>query len=416
MLSLSSRRRQHRSAPILVTLLIGAVVVACHSGVEPSASMTPSAAAAQTGLQATDRASAGVASPSAGTCATATSDAMTEEQRVGQLFMLGIDGSVLSAAEKSAIETYDLGSVFLVNGRSGGVQGVVSLTRSIQALATLSTTAGAGFFVGADQEGGLVQRLSGPGFATIPAATEQGKLTPEALQSDAANWGRELAAAGVNLDLAPVMDVVPPGTDAANKPIGALGREFGHDPATVGAHGSAVVRGMQTAGIATTLKHFPGLGRVAGNTDTAAGVVDKVTTSGDPYLQSFRAGIAAGAPMVMVSLATYAAIDPNHPAVFSQTIIGGMLREDLGFGGVVVSDDLGATNSVAAVPAAERAIDFIAAGGDLVVVEGTAPASEMAAAVAARAASDPAFEALVSAAALRVLAAKSAYRLLICRS
>lgn len=346
----------------------------------------------------------------------ATLAAMTEDQRIGQLFMLGIDGAVPSRAETTAIATYHLGSVFLVNSRTQGVDGVRTLTQQIQALATSSSTDRVGFFIGADQEGGKVQRISGPGFSTIPPALQQGELSPATLQTDATSWGRELMAAGVNLDLAPVMDVVPPGADATNAPIGALEREFGHDPATVGSHGAAVVRGMRTAGVATTLKHFPGLGRVASNTDTAAGVVDPVTTADDPYLGSFRAGIEAGAPIVMVSLATYTAIDPDHQAVFSTAIIEGMLRQDLGFEGVVSSDDLGATASMTAIPAGERAVEFISAGGDLVLVEGADPASTMALAVAAQAATDVGLEARVNAAALRVLVAKASYGLLSCGS
>jgi beta-N-acetylhexosaminidase len=367
----------------------------------PSVARTPSGAASPT-------------SPASASCASATLATMTEDQRIGQLFMLGIDGDALSTTETATIEASHVGSVFLVNNRAGGVDGVLPLTRAIQSLATPAATGGVGFFVGADQEGGLVQRLTGPGFSTIPPALEQGSLTPETLQADAASWGRELVSAGVNVDLAPVMDVVPSGTDATNAPIGALQREYGHDPQTAGSHGAAVVRGMQEAGIATTLKHFPGLGRVEGNTDTAAGVVDSVTTADDPYLASFRAGIEAGAPLVMISLATYTAIDPAHQAVFSATVIGDVLRRELGFEGVVASDDLGATASAAAVPAGERALRFVSAGGDLILVEGTAAATVMAAAVSQRAAADPAFRIQIDDAALRVLEAKSAYGLVAC--
>jgi beta-N-acetylhexosaminidase len=288
------------------------------------------------------------------------------------------------------------------------------LTASIQALATAATTDGVGFFVGADQEGGQIQHLTGPGFSTIPTALAQGQLSPATLQADATQWGHELAAAGVNLDFAPVMDVVPPGGDAANQPIGALQREYGHDPATVGSHGAAVVVGMAQAGIPTTLKHFPGLGRVVGNTDTVAAVVDTTTTADDPYLAAFRTGIQAGAPFVMVSLATYTAIDPDHLAAFSPTIIGTLLRGKLGFGGVVMSDDLGHTASVASMAPGDRATQFIAAGGDFMIVRGVAAASQMAAATLARAESDSSFAARVDAAALSVLQAKEAYGLLSC--
>jgi beta-N-acetylhexosaminidase len=220
--------------------------------------------------------------------------------------------------------------------------------------------------------------------------------------------------AGVNLDFAPVMDVVPPGADATNEPIGALQREYGHDPTTVGSHGAAVVRGMAQANIPTTLKHFPGLGRVVGNTDTAAGVVDSITTADDPYLEAFRVGIQAGAPFVMVSLATYSAIDPKHQAVFSPTIIGSLLRGRLGFDGVVMSDDLGVAVSVSSLTPGDRATAFIAAGGDLVLVAGADSASKMTLAVLNRASSDPRFAAQVDDAAVRVLRAKQAYGLLSC--
>jgi beta-N-acetylhexosaminidase len=333
---------------------------------------------------------------------------------VGQLFLLGIEGDRLAPGEVGAIEAYHLGSVWLVNRRPDGIDSVRSLTAEIQALATQSNTHATGFFVGADQEGGQIQLLTGPGFTTIPPALEQGQLSPASLQADAAQWGREISMAGVNLDFAPVMDVVPPGADATNQPIGALQREYGHDPTTVGSHGAAVVRGMAQAGIPTTLKHFPGLGRVVGNTDTVAGVVDSITTADDPYLEAFRAGIQAGAPFVMVSLATYSAIDPDHQAVFSATIMGSLLRGRLGFEGVVMSDDLGATASVSSLAPGDRATEFIAAGGDFMIVRGVAAAGQMAAAVLSRAGSDPSFAAKVDTAALYVLRAKADYGLLPC--
>jgi beta-N-acetylhexosaminidase len=339
---------------------------------------------------------------------------MTEPQRIGQLFMLGISGASLSAAEIGAMQTYHFGSTFLVNNRTGGVESVRPLSAAIQAMATADNTHGVHFFVAADQEGGYVQRLSGPGFDTIPTALDQGQETAADLQAQAAAWGQQLAAAGINLNLAPVMDVVPPGQDSGNAPIGALEREYGHDPTTAGDHGAAVVRGMAAAGIATTLKHFPGLGRVTGNTDNVGAVVDSVTTEDDPYLTSFAAGIQAGAPFVMVSLATYSAIDPHSQAVFSSTIIGTLLRGRLGFGGVVMSDDIGATAAVASMAPGDRATAFIAAGGDLVVVAGVAAASQMAAAVLTKAQADPTFAAQADAAALRVLSAKAAYGLLSC--
>ena len=396
-----------RLRALLICLVVVAGAAACGTAAVTSGPTSPAT------LPASSRSPAGTPATSA-TCPVRTLAGMTEAQRVGQLFLLGIEGDRLAPGETAAIENYHLGSVWLVNRRTGGIDGVRPLTVQIEALATESTTHLVSFFVGADQEGGQIQLLTGPGFSTIPTALAQGQLPTATLQTDATQWGRELSTAGVNLDFAPVMDVVPPGGDATNQPIGVLQREYGHDPTTVGSHGAAVIRGMTQAGIPTTLKHFPGLGRVVGNTDTASGVVDSVTTADDPYLEAFRTGIQARAPFVMVSLATYSAIDPNHQAVFSSTIIGSLLRGRLGFAGVVMSDDLGATASVSAMAPGDRATEFIDAGGDLMIVRGVDSAGRMAAAVLDRAGSDPDFAAKVDAAALYVLRAKDAYGLLRC--
>ena len=227
-------------------------------------------------------------------------------------------------------------------------------------------------------------------------------------------WGSELRAAGVNLDLAPVMDVVPRATAAQNQPIGVLQRELGHDPATVAEHGAAFIRGMSQAGVATTAKHFPGLGRVRGNTDFTAAVADTVTTPDDPYLGPFQQAIDVGVPFVMVALATYARIDAHHLAVFSPIVMRTMLRARMHFQGVIVSDDLAAATAVASIPAATRAIDFLAAGGDMITARLVAVAEAMDAAVLARAAASPRFRSDVDAAVMHVLAAKQAYGLLSC--
>jgi len=346
-------------------------------------------------------------------CAGQVLGRMTEDQRIGQLFSLGLPGNALGPGERAAIRTLHLGSVWFVETSHAGVGPIRAVADAVEAQATGSATDGVRLFVAANQEGGQVQALNGPGFSSIPSALEQGGLDPAVLQGDAAAWGRELKAAGVNLNFAPVMDVVPPGTDAQNLPIGALQRAYGHDARTVGTHGAAFVRGMTQAGVATTVKHFPGLGRVQGNTDFAAGVVDQTTTPDDPSLASFQQGIVAGAPFVMVALATYTRIDPAHLAVFSPTVIG-LLRGSMGFGGVVVSDDLGAAEAVAAITPERRAVDFLAAGGDLVVSKTLDATVRMAGGVQARAAADPAFRAVVDAAALRVLTAKQAFGLLPC--
>jgi beta-N-acetylhexosaminidase len=338
---------------------------------------------------------------------------MTEAQRVGQLFLVGMPTNAPTTTVAQAIATYHFGSV-LLNKTSASLTTLATDTAGIQALATQSGTGGARFFVAANQEGGEVQHLSGPGFTAIPSALAQGQLGAGTLRGLAQSWGHQLSQAGVNLDLAPVMDVVPLANVATNAPIGQLHRQFGSDPSVTGPHGAAFIQGMQAAGVATSAKHFPGLGLVRGNTDFSANVTDTMTTMDAPSVASFQVAIGAGVPMVMIALATYTQIDPGHLAIFSPTIIGTLLRGKLGFTGVVISDDIGQAQQVLSIPAGDRAVDFIKAGGDLITSQNLPPAELMASAVLAKANTDSAFHALVKAAALKVLAAKQSYGLLTC--
>ncbi len=354
-------------------------------------------------------------SPGAGvSCVDRVLARMTSAQRIGQLFLLGLAADRLGPAEVRAIRDQHIGSVWFTATTPIGVDGVRAVADAVKALADTGSTADVGFFVAANQEGGLVQALTGPGFSTVPAALAQGKLPPSTLQLDATRWGRELAAAGVNLDFAPVADVVPLVDRATNQPIGVLRREYGATPGTAGSHAAAFVTGMADAGVATTAKHFPGLGRVVGNTDFSSGVVDDVTTATDPDLASFKAEIDAGVPFVMVALATYMRIDPDHLAAFSPTVIGDMLRRDLGFTGVVMSDDLGATEAVATMSRGERAVDFLSAGGDLVVSKTVKATLAMVAACGRGGRRTRSFASRIDDAARHVLAAKAVAGLLPC--
>jgi beta-N-acetylhexosaminidase len=332
---------------------------------------------------------------------------MTEWQRVGQLLMVDCPTTGLATPTVNAIQTYHVGSVILDGTTSQGVTATKSVTSRLQALAPASVK----LLISSDQEGGLVQRLQGPGFSSIPSALEQGTWYHGTLWSRATTWAQQLKAAGVNVNLAPVADTVPPG-DTNNPPIGDLDREFGHYPTTVTPHVVAFTNGMAEGGVDATAKHFPGLGRVTGNTDTTSGVKDTVTGPDDPYLQPFQAAVQAHVPLVMMSTATYTRIDPNHPAAFSYTIVTGILRQRLGFTGVVISDDLGSARQVSGYSVGARAVDFIRAGGDLVLTVNATQAGAMTSALVQEASASSWFHARVDAAALRVLTAKSKLGLL----
>jgi beta-N-acetylhexosaminidase len=319
--------------------------------------------------------------------------------------MVGVpgDAGVVPDVAARAVTELGIGGVILTGRTAVSLADVRDLTAALQREASRSGQ-GIGLEISTDQEGGQVQALSGPGFSPMPTALAQGRLAAGALERAARRWGREMADAGVTLDLAPVVDVVPAGT--VNAPIGAYDRQFGSTPASVAASGAAFVRGMRDAGVATSIKHFPGLGRASGNTDTSTGVVDAVTTMSDPFLRPFTAGIRAGAPYVMVSTATYTRIDPDSIAAFSPTVVDTMLRDRLGYAGVVISDDLGLAQSVADVPVGARAVRFVAAGGDVVLTVVPGQATAMVSALARRAAASARFGRIVDAAATRVLVRK----------
>lgn len=330
-------------------------------------------------------------------------DRMTLPEQVGQLLMVDCPTSGPSAATLAAMKEFHVGSVILDGTSTAGVAAIRSLTAELQ------RRSDGRLLVATDQEGGLVQRLQGPGFSRIPSAVVQGRQQQDALTAEAHGWGDELRSAGIDVDLAPVMDTVPSGT-ASNPPIGDLDREYGSTPDIVKSQGLAVLRGLAAAGVAATAKHFPGLGRVTGNTDTTAGVSDTVTTATDPYLQPFRAAVDAHVPLVMMSTAIYARIASGTPAAFSSRVVTDILRNRLHFPGVVISDDLGTAAQVADVPVGQRAVKFVAAGGDLVLTVDASQAGAMTHALIQRARTDPDFARLVRAAVLRVLTLKQRFR------
>lgn len=334
-------------------------------------------------------------------------DRMSLAQQVGQLFMVGTPAAQVDRRTKAQIRQFHVGNVMLTGRSYDGVRPPARVSRTMQGQVSKPATAEVRLFVATDQEGGLVRVLQGPGLSKIPTALEQGRWRPAKLRNAADRWAGELRRAGVNLNLAPVLDTVPSRRAAEhNPPIGVFDREFGYTPEKVTSHGLAFQRGMADGRVATAVKHFPGLGRVRANTDTSANVVDRVTRRHDPYLAPFRAAVDADAPFVMMSTARYTRLDPKRPAAFSPYVIETMLRGDLGFEGVVISDDLGGAQQVARIPLAQRAVRFVAAGGDVVLTVHPETLPAMYRAVLDRARDDKRFRARVEASALRILTAK----------
>ena len=327
---------------------------------------------------------------------------MSLEERVGQLVMVPLNAGADPSSLESVIRDRHAGSVLIIGNWNDGVASVRQAADALQSYAPENGK----LLMATDQEGGLVQHLQGPGFSAMPSAVAQGQMSTDELRQSAAVWGGQLAQAGINVDLAPVVGTVTV-PRASNAPIGALNRDFGLDAAGNAAHASAFVRGMRDAGMETSIKHYPGLGSVSGNTDfTADGILDTTTVMGDDVVNAFDTVIAGTQPaMVMMSLAAYQAIDASAPAAFSRTIIDGHLRASQGYQGVVISDSLSAA-ALGDVSPDQLGVRLIEAGGDLACIGAPSYVTPILDGLNARAKSDAGFAAKVTRSAERVLTLK----------
>jgi beta-glucosidase-like glycosyl hydrolase len=327
---------------------------------------------------------------------------LDRDAQLAQLFVVGVHLDELPTADP-LVRDSKVGGIFLRGRSTASAAELAETTGRWNSLAS-----GPAPWIAADQEGGQVQTLRGSGFGKLPPASAQGQLPPDQLAAVADSLGASLASAGVNLDLAPVADIVPAGTERGNAPIGAFGRQYGNTAAAMIPAVQTVLDGMAAHGVTGTLKHFPGLGFVQENTDTTPGVRDTVIGPEHEQVTAFgQLAQAPTAPFVMMSSATYDLIDPVNQAAFSHATVTDLLRERLGFTGVVISDDLGAALAVQEVSPGERAVRFLAAGGTLVLTVDPDVFPEMLAAVRERVAANPAFAQAVDAAVRTALQAKA---------
>ena len=253
--------------------------------------------------------------------------------------------------------------------RKGQVGGLIAFESDAQKLKSdvqqVQAAASAGhnppLFVMVDQEGGDVKRIkSGPPDIS-PA--DLGKSGDEGQSKDQGQkTGSFLKGLGVNVDLAPVLDVSQSNTADTIK-----SRTFGSDPDTVATVGVAFAQGLQDGGAVATAKHFPGLGRATVNTDDNAVAIAATSDQLQSDLKPFRAAVDAGVGMVMVSTASYPTLGAKKPAALSPTIVKSLLRGQLGFGGVVITDDLEGQAIAGTIPPAVAGAGALKAGDDLLL-------------------------------------------------
>src|SRR5260370_32282042 len=261
-------------------------------------------------------------------------DGMTLEEQVGQVLMAGFWGSTPSQEIIDLIQHHHVGNIILFSRNVRDTRQVLELTQSLQRIAK---EAGHRYplLIAIDQENGIVQRLGEAG-TILPGNMALGAIgSQEVAYKVALATGNELKALGINMNLAPVVDV---NNNPANPVIGV--RSFGEDPREVARLAAAAVKGYRAAGVLSDLKHFPGHGDTAVDSHLALPTISSTLEQLEAIeLVPFKSGIEAGADSVMMAHISFPALTHQEalPATVSPALVRGLLRSKLGFDGVIIS-------------------------------------------------------------------------------
>jgi beta-N-acetylhexosaminidase len=256
---------------------------------------------------------------------------ITPEQSAGQRLMAGFDGIALNAELKFLIDTLKVGGIILFAGNIINPDQIKNLCVSMQAYAR--SMGQPPLLIAVDQEGGKVARLKEP-FTRFPGNPAM-KGVEDAVFF-AKTTAKELSGVGINMNLAPVMDVAPKDINSV-----MADRAFGHDPERVCDLGSAVIEHLQARNIMAVAKHFPGIGRTVLDSHFELPDLDIDMDAVQEFdLLPFKAAIAHDVAGIMLSHIRYKGIDPDWPASLSKIIAHDLLRGQMGYGGVVMTDDL----------------------------------------------------------------------------
>jgi beta-N-acetylhexosaminidase len=320
--------------------------------------------------------------------ALAAVDRLTLRQQVGQLIVSSFPDPAPPDYIRRRLRARETAGVILFGLNAGSEAEWRRLTRSVQRHARDDA------LVMVDQEGGEIRTVSWAGPAA--GAPEQGDAT--SVRRTARQAAGQLARGGVNVNLAPVADV--PGGAA---PVMGF-RAFAGDAEGIAARTRAFIAGMRSAGVATAAKHFPGLGRAQVNTDDASALV---TGGVEADLIPFRAAIRERVPLIMLSHALYPELDADRIASQSPEVVTGLLRDRLGYEGLIVTDSIEAQAVLDRGGVASAAERSLRAGADLVLTTGSASWNLIHPWLLRKARTSPAFRKRIREAAARVIALKA---------
>ena len=288
---------------------------------------------------------------------------MSLEEKIGQLFIVGIGGREVGQIPKAHITKRFVGGIILYEKNIEIPEQVAALTTELQQLAQ-QTPHGIPLFIAIDQEGGKVSRLQ-KGATVFPGNMALGATQSQLLAQKAGEiTGIELEVLGINLNLAPVLDV---NTNPKNPAIGV--RSYGESPQLVSQLGAAYIRGIQKQGVLATAKHFPGHGDTNADSYKKLPLVthDKKRIN-TVDLAPFREAINADVVAIMSAHILYPGLDNKMPATLSHTIMTKLLRKELGFEGLIITDDLEMKAIEEQYEIGQAAVLAIQAGADMLLI------------------------------------------------
>ncbi len=289
------------------------------------------------------------------------------QRQIGQLVVAGFAGVTLPEELRAIARAFDLGGVILFARNVEAPLQVAEVAYDVKQLSPVPP------WVSVDQEGGRVQRLRAPFTEWPPLASLGRRGNAELTERFGRALARELRSVGITLDYAPVLDVH---TNAANPVIGD--RALSEDPVEVARLGAVLIGALQAEGVAACGKHFPGHGDTSRDSHLELPVVEhEPDRLREVELRPFRAAVEAGAAAIMTAHVRYPALDETAPATLSRAVVTDLLREEMGYDGLVVTDDM-AMGAIARQQApAPAAVEAVGAGCDLVLLCEPDPATQV---------------------------------------
>ena len=355
-----SARPRRANLALIVGLIVFATGVAVFLGTRLAGGFT-SATPAPSGIAVATTSPTPAPTPTPEPTPTPTT-APSLEQLIGQKLVVRMAGTAPSEAILERARNGEIGGVVLFGSNVRDEAQLAAATRTLQEAAQAGGQPP--LLIAVDQEGGGIRRI--PWAQPVASATRMGQLEPDEVRSIGAATGQALRAVGANVDLAPAADT----PDDNQSFMRDARRTFSDEPEVVARMVTAFTEGLASQDVIATVKHFPGIGRVARNTDRFVETVREPADALDRDLAPFKAAIEAGVPIVMLSNATYPAFDPDNGAGWSPAIATGLLRDRLGFSGVSITDSLSGTAKAREVTPGSLATAAVTAGTDMILISG----------------------------------------------